>query len=232
MSTEQPNIRLEPVLPSVEFVKHAGSRNGGQTADHAAWVQDMEDRRNRAAEFEAKRQQVKPKEIKVELSAIDEVLNAVDEAIEDCEGPNGYGKPNQPLIDAKIEADHLRRELAEAEDRLATIEVRGDRVQRLKHALNAAETQIESLRSTAESEGIMRLASDHYGWSIPWNKISSEMKHDFRNHASVIAFKKFVVHASQNVSDPTELRQRLQIVRGKRLRRVKLKRRSFETSHE
>ncbi len=91
MSTEQPNIRLEPVLPSVEFVKHAGSRNGGQTADHAAWVQDMEDRRNRAAEFEAKRQQVKPKEIKVELSAIDEVLNAVDEAIEDCEGPNGYG---------------------------------------------------------------------------------------------------------------------------------------------
>ncbi len=127
------------------------------------------------------------------------------------------------MIDAKIEADHLRRELAEAEDRLATIEARGDSVQRLKHALNAAETQIESLRSTAESEGIMRLASDHYGWSIPWNKISSEMKHDFRNHASVIAFKKFVVHASQNVSDPTELRQRLQIVRGKRLRRVKLK---------
>ena len=58
----------------------------------------------------------------------------------------------------------------------------------------------------------MRLAAEHYGWSIPWDKISPEMKRDFRNHASVIAFKKFVVHASQNVSDPTELRQRLQIV--------------------
>ena len=64
MSTEQPNIHLEPVVPSVEFVKHAGSRNGGRTADHAAWVQDMEYRRNRAAEFEAKRQQVKPKELR------------------------------------------------------------------------------------------------------------------------------------------------------------------------
>ena len=38
------------------------------------------------------------------------------------------------------------------------------------------------------------------------------MKRDFRNHGSVIAFKKFVVHASQNVTDPTELRQRLQLV--------------------
>jgi len=58
----------------------------------------------------------------------------------------------------------------------------------------------------------MRLASDHYGWSIPWDKIGSEMKRDVRNHASVIAFKKFVVHATQNVTAPTELRQRLQLV--------------------
>jgi predicted RNase H-like nuclease (RuvC/YqgF family) len=191
----------EPVAPTVSFVAHA---------DHSAWLQDMEDRRNRAAELEAKRQKVKPKEIKVELSVLDEVLNAVDAAAEDFE--QSYGKPNQPLIDAKIETDRLRRELAEAESRLATIEARGDSVQRLKHALDAAEAQIERLRSTAESEEIMRLASDHYGWSIPWYKISSEMKRDFRNHASVIAFKKFLVHASQGVTDPTELRKRLQIV--------------------
>jgi hypothetical protein len=43
----------------------------------------MEDRRNRATEFEAKRQTVKAEEIKVELSVLDEVLNAVDAAAED-----------------------------------------------------------------------------------------------------------------------------------------------------
>ena len=201
--------KLEPIAPSVDFVTRAGDRSG-RTADHAAWLKDIEERKARAAEFEAKRQQVKPKEIKVELSAIDDVLNAVDAAAEDFE--QSYGKPNQPLIDAKIEADRLRRELAEAEDRLATIEARGDSVQRLKHALNTAEAQIESLRSTAESEEIMRLASDHYGWSIPWDKISSEMKRDFRNHASVLAFRKFSVPSSHGVTDPAELRHRLQIV--------------------
>jgi len=214
MNQEQPNevnMHAEPVAPSVEFVSHAGSRQGVKTADHAAWLKDIEERKARAAEFEAKRrQQLKPKELKVELSAIDEVLNALDAAAEEFE--QSYGKPNQPLIDTKIETDRLRRELAEAEKRLATIEARGDSVQRLKHALKAAEAQIENLRSTAESEEIMRLASAHYRWSIPWDKISSEMKRDFRNHASVIAFKKFVVHASQNVTDPAELRQRLQIV--------------------
>ena len=156
MNQEQPNevnIHVEPVAPSVEFVTRAGDHSG-RTAYHAAWLKDIEERKARAAEFEAKRrQQVKPKELKVELSTIDEVLDAVDAAAEDFE--KSYGKPNQPLLDAKIETDRLRRELAEAEDRLATIEARGDSVQRLKHALNAAEAQIESLRSTAESEEII-----------------------------------------------------------------------------
>jgi hypothetical protein len=92
----------EPVTPTTEFVTHAGNRTGERTADHAAWIQDMEDRRNRATEFEAKRQTVKAKEIKVELSVLDEVLNAVDAAAEDFE--QSYGKPNQP----KIEDDCLR----------------------------------------------------------------------------------------------------------------------------
>jgi hypothetical protein len=72
MSTEQPNIHLEPVAPSVEFVTQAGD-SSGRKADHSAWLQDLEKRKARAAEFEAKRQQVKPKEIKVELSVLDEV---------------------------------------------------------------------------------------------------------------------------------------------------------------
>jgi hypothetical protein len=109
------NIHAGPVAPTIGFVLRTRvDRTDGKTTEHWAWIQDIEDRRNRAAEFEAKRQQVKPKKIRVELSTIDKVLIAVDEAIKDFEGPNGYGKPNQPLIDAKIEADRLRRELAEA----------------------------------------------------------------------------------------------------------------------
>jgi predicted RNase H-like nuclease (RuvC/YqgF family) len=209
--SEQPdvNIHVEPVAPTMQFVTRAGDRSG-RTADHAAWLQDLEDRKTRAAAFTAKRQQVKPREIKVELSVLDEVLNAVDAAAEDFE--QSYGKPNQPLIDAKSETDRLRRELAEAEARQATIEAKGDSVQRLKNALGVAEAQLENLRSTAESEEIMRLAAEHYGWAIPWDKISSEMKRDFRNHASVLAFKEFSIPSSQGVTDPAELRQRLQIV--------------------
>jgi hypothetical protein len=116
------------------------------------------------------------------------------------------------LIDAKIEADRLRRELAEAEDRLAELEAKGDSVHRLKSALTVAEAQLLELRSTAESEEILRLAAKHYKWSIPWNRIGDEMKRDFRNHASVIAFRQFLVTTSQGVSDPAELRQRLQLV--------------------
>jgi hypothetical protein len=61
----------------------------------------------------------------------------------------------------------------------------------------------------------MRLAANHYGWGIPWNRIADGMKREFRNHASVLAFKRFSVLTSRNVSDPTELRERLQIAEEK-----------------
>jgi hypothetical protein len=38
------------------------------------------------------------------------------------------------------------------------------------------------------------------------------MKRDFRNHASVIAFRQFLITTSQGVTDPAELRQRLEFV--------------------
>jgi predicted RNase H-like nuclease (RuvC/YqgF family) len=206
------NINANPFeaeVPVPQFVTRAGDRSG-RTADHAAWLKDIEERKARAAEFEAKRQQVKPKELKVELSAIDDVLNALDAAAEEFE--QSYAKPNQPLIDAKIEVDRRRRDLAEAEARLTELGAKGDSIQRLKNAITVAEAQLLELRSTAESEEILRLAAEHYGWEIPWNRIGDEMKRDFRNHASVLAFKKFFLLASHNVTDPAELRQRLELV--------------------
>jgi hypothetical protein len=38
------------------------------------------------------------------------------------------------------------------------------------------------------------------------------MKRDFRNHASVLAFRDFILPLSHGVTDAFELRQRLQLV--------------------
>jgi hypothetical protein len=80
MGIEQPNIDFKPVAPTVAFVTHAGD-SSGRTADHAAWVQDIEERKARTAAFEAKRQQHTPQEPKVELSAIDAAIEAADAAL-------------------------------------------------------------------------------------------------------------------------------------------------------
>jgi hypothetical protein len=139
------------------------------------------------------------------LSSVDAALEALSNAADDFEGPNGYGKPNQPLIDATIEAERVRAELAVAESKLAEIKARGDSVQRLTDAVRSAETQLQSLVSKAESAEILRLAHVHYGWSIGWDRVSSENKRDFQNHASVIAFKEFyapraLVHPGQTLT--------------------------------
>jgi archaellum component FlaC len=196
MNQEQPNevnIHAEPVAPSVEFVTHAGNRSG-RTADYAPWMQDIEDRRKRSAELEAKRQQVKPQEIKVELSAIDEVLNALDSATEDFE--QTHLKPNLPLIEGKKIVADLTQRLAEEQAKLDAIEARGDSVQRLTNSVRSAESQLQSLVSRAEAEEVSRLAEKHYGWPIPHSKISPEMKREFALHASVLAFKTFYVPRS------------------------------------
>lgn len=219
MNQEQPNevnIHAEPVAPVfTAFVKHAGDTSG-KTADFDAYIKDIEDRQQRSAAFEAKRQQQKPQEPKVELSAIDAALIALEEAAQDFEGPNGYGKPNQPLLDAKIEVERLRGELTQAESRLSEIEARGDSVQRLTNAVGQAEAQLQALVSRAETEEISRLAEKHYGWKIGWDRISPEMKRDFRNHASVLVFKNFYVHRSTvlpgQIPSVDALQKQLQIV--------------------
>jgi DNA repair exonuclease SbcCD ATPase subunit len=195
MIQEQPNevnFHAEPVAPTVAFVKHAGDTSG-RTADYDAYMRDLEERAARTAAFQAQRQQNKPLEPKVELSAIDAALIALEEAAQDFEGPNGYGKPNQPLIDAKLEVERLRGELAAAEDVLAKIEARGDSVQRLAAAVSSGENQLQSLVSKAETAEILSKAHAHYGWDIPWDRISPEVKRDLKNHASVMAFKRFYI---------------------------------------
>jgi hypothetical protein len=188
------NPSTEPVAPTVAFVRHTGDQSG-RTADYDAYIQDIEDRTKRTAEFQAKRQ-LQPQEPKVELSVIDAAIDALEAAAVDFEGPTGYGKPNQPLIDAKLEVERLRGELAAAEDVLAKIEARGDSVARLTAAVASAETQLQSLVGKAEAAEILSKAHAHYGWDIPWDRVSSEMKRDFRNHASVMVFKKFSVQRS------------------------------------
>jgi predicted RNase H-like nuclease (RuvC/YqgF family) len=212
------SLEPEAVIPQIGargFHKVAED-NSGRTSDHAAWLQDMADRQKRTQELEAKRQANKPQEPKVDVSTIDEVLSALEAAADEFEGPNGYGKPNLPLIGARNEVERLKFELSAAETKLAEIESRGDSVQRLTDAVRSAESQLQQLVSRAESEEILRLAHAHYGWQIPWEKVASEMKRDFRNHASVMAFKLFYVPRSfvnpGQTPSVESLQQQLQLV--------------------
>jgi hypothetical protein len=188
--------KLEPVAPVLTaFVKHAGDTSG-RTADYAAYIADLEERTARTAAFQEQRrkqseQASRPIDVVAEL---DNALTALEAGASDFE--NSFGKPNQPLIAAKLEVERLRGELAAAEDVLAKIEARGDSVQRLAAAVSSGENQLQALVSKAETAEILSKAHAHYGWDIPWDRISPEVKRDLKNHASVMAFKKFYVQRS------------------------------------
>ena len=210
------NIHAEPVAPTIGFVKRAGD-TGGRTADHAAWLQDMEERKARAAALEAKRQANKPQEIKVELSDVDAALEALSAAADDFDAT--HLKPNLPLIESKRIVAELTARLAEEQAKLDAIERKGDSIQRLTHSVRQAESQLQNLVSKAEAEEISRLAKEHYGRPIPHSKISSEMKREFALHATVIAFKTFyiprsIVHPGQ-IPSVELLQSQLQLVGSK-----------------
>jgi uncharacterized coiled-coil protein SlyX len=196
-------------------VKRAGDTSG-RTSDYAAWQQDMEERRNRSAALSAKRQANKPQDPKVELSAIDDALIALETAADDFEGPTGFGKPNLPLIEKRALVADLESRLKVARQELQVIESRGDSVDRLTAAVRQAESQLQSLVSKAESADVMALAEKHYGWPIPHSKISSEMKREFALHASVLAFK--TLYVPRSIVNPgqtltvQQLQSQLQIV--------------------
>jgi hypothetical protein len=190
------NPSTEPVAPVLTAFVRRARDSSGRTADYDAYIRDLAERTARTAAFEAKRQQNKPAEIKVEVSDIDSVLSALEAAADDFEGPNGYGKPNVPLIEQRALVADLESRLSVARQELQVIESRGDSVQRLTNSIGQAEAQLQSLVGRSETAEISRLAEKHYGWKIGWDRISPEMKRDFRNHASVIAFKKFYITRS------------------------------------
>ena len=74
------------------------------------WNRDLEQRRSRPLP-----QRIERPEVDL-VTEIDRAMNALDESAEDFE--NSYGKPNQALIDSKIEAERLCRQLVEVEARL------------------------------------------------------------------------------------------------------------------
>jgi hypothetical protein len=218
MNQEQPNevnIQPEPVAPSVSFVAYAGDRSG-RTADYVPWLQDLKERQARGAEQEAKRRQLmeqasKPIDVVAEL---DSALTALEAGAVDFE--NSYGKVNQPLVDAKMETERLRRELAEAEARLAELEAKGGSVQRLSTAVSFAEAQLQGLLATAETEAINALARKHYGWDIPLSKVSREMRQEFALHVSVVSLKRFALPRHPGKSEDVEaLKARLEAVGNK-----------------
>jgi hypothetical protein len=107
-----------------------------ENADREAWLNDLEERKARSANQLAKR--IEKPEVNL-VAEIDGALNTLEVSAQDFE--NSYGKPNQPLINARIEAERLRRELAVAEARLADLESHGDSVQRLSTAVACASSK-------------------------------------------------------------------------------------------
>jgi hypothetical protein len=217
-------MNAEPTLPDTgeplaiipEAPIHFGrpERQGPrENADRAEWNRDLEERKARATDQLAKR--IEPVAVDM-VAEIDGALSTLELAAQDFEGPNGYGKPNLPLIQERANVERLRRELAESEARLADLELRGDSVQRLSTSVSFAESQLQGLVFTAQSEAVKALARKHYAWDVPINKISREMHQEFALHASVISLKQFAVPRHPvNSTDVEQLRERLQLVGSK-----------------
>jgi chromosome segregation ATPase len=162
MTKEQSfNETAEPtaIIPEAAMKWGRPQRQGQkENADREAWLNDLEGRKARSANQLAKR--IEKPEVDL-VTEIDGALNTLEVSAQDFE--SSYGKPNQPLIDARIDAERLRRELAEAEARLTELETKGDSVQRLSTAVAFAEAQLQGLQATAETEAVKALAHSHYG---------------------------------------------------------------------
>jgi hypothetical protein len=79
-----------------------------------------------------------------------------------------------------------------------------------------AESQLQGLVYTAQTEAIKALARKHYGWDLPLDRVSREMRSEFSLHASVIVLKQFAVPRHPGKTDDVEqLKNTLQLVGSK-----------------
>lgn len=175
---------------------------------------DLEHRIQRSKDLAEKRRESAKPEVDV-VAELDKALNALDEGATDFE--NSFGKANQPLIDATMEVDRLRSELAAAESRLAEIKDRGDSVQRLQRTVSFAESALNGLLSAAEEQAMRKLIEDKFGWVAPMQKVSRETLRELSLDISVQSLREFSLMPNrQQITDQAELQKRLDVI-GERL---------------
>jgi hypothetical protein len=205
--------KTEPVSPVLAafitgFVRHAGD-SSGKTADHAAWVQDLEDRKARTAELTEKRRQSAKQEINL-VAELDAELSALESGAQDFE--QTHLKPNLPLIQTRNDVERLRNELNAAEAKLAEIEARGDSVTRLFHSVMRAEGALNGLLRAAEEKAMRKLVTAKFGWEAPMHKVSRETLRELALDISVQSLRQFAIQLQRDkTSDVTVLQQRMDV---------------------
>lgn len=218
--TKEPTTPVAPaftrgreIARSGEFSSDLEIRVLGSTQeqDRKEYFADLEQRTARTAAFEAKRQEHKPKPQKLELEHIDALLDSLHDA--DRDFSESYLQPNTELLAQREIVAELTARLAEEQVKLTAIEAKGSSVDRLNAAVQVAEAQFENMLSRAENEEIQRLATTLYGWNVPFDRLSSERKREFRLHSSIIALKKLYLPLHPHrTEDVAVLQSRLQLV--------------------
>ncbi len=175
------------------------------------WQQDMADRQQRSQQLAEKRRLQSAKQEVNVVAKLDAALEALELGVTDFE--QSYGKANQPLIDATMEVDRLRSELAAAESRLAGIKDRGDSVQRLQGTVTRGEGALNGLLSAAEERAMRQLVTEKFGWEAPMQKVGRDTLKELALDISVQSLKEFVVPSyRQQTNDVAVLQQRLDTV--------------------
>jgi hypothetical protein len=96
-----------------------------------------------------------------------------------------HGKINQPLVDSRLEVERLRRELAEAESRLKTLEEKGDSIAQLRAAIMSSESRYLGLHGAAAKEIVQSLIDGRLGPGVPFERIPSHLKDEVRLNSRV-----------------------------------------------